>query len=301
MLNTITESKNIISSKIDECSTLEIIQIINQEDQKVAKAIQSILPQIAQVVDEVFQKIKNNGKLFYIGAGTSGRLGILDAAECPPTFGTSPDMVQGIIAGGREALVKAIEGAEDDVEAGINVIIEKGIDANDAVIGLSASGSTPFVVAALLQARVQGAFTAAITANKESELAKVCHRDISIVVGPEVIAGSTRMKSGTAQKLILNMISTAVMIKMGKTYGNLMVDLLATNKKLKQRALSLVETVAGVERDHAEAVLEQCDWHVKTAILMILAGVDVHNAQEIIDAHDGFLKAAILSKRSGKK
>jgi N-acetylmuramic acid 6-phosphate etherase len=278
---------------IDAMDTESRLRIINAEDAKVAAAVESQIPQIARAVHRAAHSLRAGGRLIYIGAGTSGRLGVLDAAECPPTFGVSPTLVQAVIAGGRDAMFEAVEGAEDDADAGAAAVIEGDISPNDTVVGISASGRAPFVVGALRQARKRGAATVAVTNNHPSELEAVATITIAAVVGPEVLAGSTRMKSGTAQKMILNMISTGAMMETGKTYGNLMVDVQATNTKLKARAARIVTQVTGCTFAEAEDVLARADGSAKVAIVMLESGKTPDEARRMLEENGGFLRKAL--------
>ena len=288
-----TEKRNERTEHIDECTTLEILQMINVEDAKVAKAVEMALPQIADAVDVITGRFASGGHLIYIGAGTSGRLGVLDAAECIPTFGFSPEIVQGYIAGGDRALRTPVEGCEDDGALGRRVIIEHQIGANDTVVGISASGSARFVIEALQEAKSRNAATVAVVNASNSQLAAVVDVPIEVITGPEVVSGSTRMKAGTAQKLVLNMLSTASMIKMGKVYGNLMVDLKATNRKLRARAKRIFCTVTGEGEEAAERFLELADGDTKLAILMAVSGYDKEKAQIALENCNGFLGKAL--------
>ncbi|MBI5326438.1 MAG: N-acetylmuramic acid 6-phosphate etherase [Ignavibacteriae bacterium] len=291
-----TEQKNPKSENIDISSTKKILEIINDEDRSVAKIVSREIPNIAKAVDKIVESFNSGGRLFYFGAGTSGRLGIVDASECPPTFGTEPDMVQGIIAGGNKAVFKAQEGAEDKPESGAKEIIRRKIKSNDVVCGIAASGRTPFVKGALAEARKRKIFTILIaTVPKKKAIENGMLADVMIctVVGPEVITGSTRMKSGTAQKLILNMLTTASMVRLGKTLGNVMVDLQLTNAKLKERAKRILMTIAGVDYDTAEKTLRACGGHVKTALVMLLADVNLNEAKNRLADAKGFIKKAI--------
>ncbi len=292
-----TEQRNPVSENIDIASTREILNILNQQDQTVAEAVKKEIPNIEKAVNKVVERFKQGGRLFYIGAGTSGRLGILDAAECPPTFGVDPEMVQGIIAGGKQAVFRAQEGAEDSPVNGAAAIKERGLITDDVLCGLAASGRTPFVRGALLEARKQGIFTILITTVSHEQIEKLgVEADVKICpnVGPEVITGSTRMKSGTAQKLVLNMITTASMVLLGKTYGNVMVDLQLTNNKLKERAKKIIMSLTGVGYDQAVKYLNESGGHVKTALVMILADVSAHEAGKRLKEADGFVKKAIM-------
>jgi N-acetylmuramic acid 6-phosphate etherase len=263
----ITEQQNSASSRIDEQSVLDILEIINGEDIGVPLTVQKSLPQIKAFIDALISRFKDDGRLFYVGSGTSGRLGVLDAAECPPTYSTDPEIVQGIIAGGYDALVRSIEGAEDYPEDGAQAISDHNITANDTVLGISASSSTPFVLGALEQTKEIGALTGLIICNNPPHLEYVDHM-ISLIVGPEVITGSTRMKAGTATKLVLNMITTTLMIKLNKTYGNLMVDLKASNKKLWDRGIRIISHLTGLDYDDSLQLLQSAKGEVKTAVVM---------------------------------
>lgn len=287
-----TEKVNPETLEIDSCSTEEMLRLINDQDAKIAEAIRAEIPNIAKAVDRIYTAMKNGGHLIYIGAGTSGRLGVLDAAECYPTFGAEPDLVQAYIAGGDGALRKSSEASEDNAEAGREVVCEH-LTAKDVLIGITASGNAAYVLAAIDEAKKIGAATVGISNNRGSEISKVCDISITPVVGPEVIMGSTRMKAGTAQKLVLNMITTGAMIKLGKVYGNLMVDLKATNKKLKDRSVRIVRRATGVDGETALQYLGEAGLSAKTAILMIKTGLDLKRSQELLDEYDGHLKPAI--------
>jgi len=263
----ITEQQNSASSRVDKQSVLDILEIINGEDIGVPLIVQNNLLQIKTFIDALISRFKVGGRLFYVGSGTSGRLGVLDAAECPPTYSTDPEIVQGIIAGGYDALVRSIEGAEDYPEDGAQAISDHNITANDTVLGISASSSTPFVLGALEQTKEIGALTGLIICNNPPHLEYVDHM-ISLIVGPEVITGSTRMKAGTATKLVLNMITTTLMIKLNKTYGNLMVDLKASNKKLWDRGIRIISHLTGLDYDDSLQLLQSAKGEVKTAIVM---------------------------------
>ncbi len=291
-----TEQRNPNSSDIDICSTSEILRIINEEDKRVALAVEEELPFIEEAVELIVASFKNGGRLFYIGAGTSGRLGVLDAAECPPTFGTPFEMVQGIIAGGNSAMFKAVEGAEDSKEEGAKSIIEFGITNNDVLCGIAASGRTPFVIGAIERANELNIPTLFISTISKERIASIGIKANVIIapqVGAEVITGSTRMKSGTAQKLVLNMLTTTAMIKLGKTYGNVMIDLQMTNQKLRERAKKIVMEICDISYDEAILLLEKAEYHVKTALTMYLAKVDIDNARLLLSNNDGFVKKAI--------
>lgn len=291
--NLTTESRNSSSLNIDKVSTLDMVKIINNEDKKVALAVEKELVKIAEAIDGIVSGMQKGGRLIYIGAGTSGRLGILDASECPPTYGVSEKLVQGIIAGGTEAIFRAKEGAEDSKELAIEDLKSKNITENDTIVGLAASGRTPYVIGGLEYANKIGALTVSITCNANSEVAKVSKVSIAPVVGAEVVTGSTRMKAGTAQKLVLNMLSTGTMIKLGKVYGNLMVDVRATNKKLVERAKKIVCEATGVDREVAEKVLKETNYDVKLSILMILTGLDINEAKEKLTQNKGYIAKAM--------
>lgn len=290
-----TESRNLNTSNIDKVSTLEMVKIINNEDKKVAEAVEKEIPKIAQAIDYIVERIKKGGRLIYIGAGTSGRLGILDASECPPTYGVSEELVQGIIAGGQEAIFRAKEGAEDSKELAIEDLKLKKLSSNDIVVGIAASGRTPYVVGGLEYGNQIGALTISITCNSDSEVSKTSKISIAPIVGAEVITGSTRLKSGTAQKLVLNMLSTGSMIKLGKVYGNLMVDVKATNKKLIERAKKIVCEATGIEKNLAEDILSKTDYDVKLSIFMILSGLSLNDAREKLLENDGYIAKALES------
>ncbi|WP_104039981.1 N-acetylmuramic acid 6-phosphate etherase [Vibrio hyugaensis] len=289
----VTESRNPASTEIDTLSTIEMLQVINQEDQKVAIAVQAVLPQIAQTVDVITQAFANGGRLIYMGAGTSGRLGILDASECPPTYGTHPDMVIGLIAGGHQAILKAVENAEDNAQMGQDELKTLNLTQHDVVVGIAASGRTPYVLGGLEYAKSVGATTASIACNPACAMAEAADIAILPVVGAEVVTGSSRMKAGTAQKLVLNMLTSGVMIRSGKVFGNLMVDVEATNAKLIQRQTNIVVEATGATKEEAEKALEACERHCKTAILMILADLDAEHAKSRLAEHNGFIRAAL--------
>jgi len=288
-----TEQRNPKTLNIDELSTLELVKIINEEDQGVPLAISRILPEIAKAIDIIASKFAVGGRLFYVGAGTSGRLGILDAVECPPTFSTEPEMVQGIIAGGTPAIFKAQEGAEDKEELGAIDLSSKGLTNNDVVVGIAASGRTPYVIGAMKYAHNIGAPTIGIACSENPSLADFADILLVALVGPEVITGSTRLKAGTAQKLILNMLSSGSMIKLGKVYGNLMVDVKSSNKKLEERAKRIVMTVTGVEEQVALNALNSSSGNAKKAIYMLLTNVDERTAQKQLEAAAGNLRIAL--------
>jgi N-acetylmuramic acid 6-phosphate etherase len=288
-----TEQVNPRSVNIDVVSTTEVLKTINAEDQQVAQAVAQAIPQIAVVVDAIKQAFEQGGRLFYFGAGTSGRLGILDASECPPTYGAPPELVQAFIAGGDVALRHAVEGAEDSVELGREDAAKAQLTAQDVVVGISASGQAPYVVAVIEAACAAGCFTAGLTCDPNSKLALAAEQPVVVQVGPEVIAGSTRMKAGTAQKLVLNMLTTGAMIQIGKTYQNLMVDVQPTNLKLKARARRMVAALAHVPLEEAERLLELSGYQVKPAVLMAAQHVDFPEAQRRLQAVSGKLRLAL--------
>jgi len=288
-----TEKRNPNTGNIDKLSTFEIVELINNEDKKVALSVEAVLPAIAVAIDAIYERLRNGGRLIYAGAGTSGRLGLLDAAECPPTFSVEHDMVIALLAGGPEAFIKAIEGAEDSRELGAEDLMAISFSAKDILVGIAASGRTPYVIGAMQYARSIGGFTIGLSCTQNSEISQIADVDISPQPGPEVITGSTRMKSGTAQKMVLNMLTTAAMIKLGKTYGNLMVDLKATNEKLVCRAANIVCTATGVSEERAKEELAKSEFSAKNAILMILANVDYATSREALSMHDGRIYMAL--------
>jgi len=289
-----TEQRNPRSMNIDSLLTSEILKIINDEDKTVPYAVEKELPYIEQAVDLIVKALKNGGRLSYFGAGTSGRLGVIDASECPPTFGTPYGLIDGFIAGGKEAMFRAQEGAEDYEENGAKDVIVANVNERDVICGIAASRRTPYVVGAVKKAKELGAKTIYVTTNPRKDF-NIKEVDVAICpyVGPEVIMGSTRMKSGTAQKLVLNMLTTASMIRMGKVYENLMIDLQMTNKKLVERSKRIVMTITGISYEGAEEYLEKSGRHVKTALVMIKAGVDVNEAKRRLEKADGFVRKAI--------
>jgi N-acetylmuramic acid 6-phosphate etherase len=288
-----TEQRNPNTMNLDQMSVLEILQTMNNEDQKVPESIKKAIPVIEKLVIKTIDSIKHGGRLIYIGAGTSGRLGVLDAVECPPTFGVDAELVVGIIAGGEKAFTEAVEGAEDSIEAGEQDLKELNLTENDVVVGLAASGRTPYVIGALSYAQYIGASTASISCNQASALSRYAQYAVEVVTGPEVLTGSTRLKAGTAQKLILNMISTAVMIGLGKAYQNLMVDVQTTNEKLEQRAKGIICKATGVEEETAANYFLSANGNVKIAIVMILTGMTYEEAKEKIEKSGGFVRNAI--------
>ena len=289
----ITEQRNPNSMHVDSLSALEIVQLMNQEDKQVPLAIEKCLPQIAQAVECIVAAFQQGGRLVYIGAGTSGRLGVLDASECPPTFGVSPEMVKGIIAGGERALRHPIEGAEDSKAQAVVDLQTIQFSSKDVLVGIAASGRTPYVVGALEYAKSLGSATVSIASNPNSAMANIVDIAIDTVVGPEVLTGSSRLKSGTAQKLVLNMLTTASMILMGKCYQNLMVDVQASNEKLKARAIRIVMQATDCDKALAEETLKQADQNAKLAIMMILSGLDRAQAEALLEKHQGKLQLAL--------
>ena len=289
----ITEQRNPNSMHVDSLSALEIVQLMNQEDKQVPLAIEKCLPQIAQAVERIVAAFQQDGRLVYIGAGTSGRLGVLDASECPPTFGVSPEMVKGIIAGGERALRHPIEGAEDSKAQAVVDLQTIQFSSKDVLVGIAASGRTPYVIGALEYAKSLGSVTVSIASNPNSAMANIVDIAIDTVVGPEVLTGSSRLKSGTAQKLVLNMLTTASMILMGKCYQNLMVDVQASNEKLKARAIRIVMQATDCEKALAEETLKLADQNAKLAIMMILSGLDRAQAEALLEKHRGKLQLAL--------
>ena len=289
----ITEQRNPNSMHVDSLSALEIVQLMNEEDKQVPLAIEKCLPQIAQAVECIVAAFQQGGRLVYIGAGTSGRLGVLDASECPPTFGVSPEMVKGIIAGGERALRHPIEGAEDSKEQAVIDLQTIQFSSKDVLVGIAASGRTPYVIGALEYAKSLGSATVSIASNPNSAMANIVDIAIDTVVGPEVLTGSSRLKSGTAQKLVLNMLTTASMILMGKCYQNLMVDVQASNEKLKARAIRIVMQATDCDKALAEETLKQADQNAKLAIMMILSGLDRAQAEALLEKHQGKLQLAL--------
>ena len=289
----ITEQRNPNSMHVDSLSALEIVQLMNEEDKQVPLAIEKCLPQIAQAVERIVAAFQQGGRLVYIGAGTSGRLGVLDASECPPTFGVSPEMVKGIIAGGERALRHPIEGAEDSKAQAVVDLQTIQLSSKDVLVGIAASGRTPYVIGALEYAKSLGSVTVSISSNPNSAMANIVDIAIDTVVGPEVLTGSSRLKSGTAQKLVLNMLTTASMILMGKCYQNLMVDVQASNEKLKARAIHIVMQATDCDKALAEETLKQADQNAKLAIMMILSGLDRAQAEALLEKHQGKLQLAL--------
>lgn len=296
-LNTIeTEQKNERTKNIDRLTTKEILQLINDEDMKVAFAVQKELDHIAEAVEIIYEKVVNGGRLIYSGCGTSGRLGILDAAECPPTFGTDPELVKALIGGGPSAIIQAVEGAEDDFELGAKELQSINFSDKDVLVGIAASGRTPYVIGAVTYANSIGAKTISLTCSNGAELSAITDVSITPLPGAEVITGSTRLKSGTAQKMVLNMLSTSVMIKLGKVYGNLMVDVKASNEKLIERTVSIVRSTTDADDLWAREVLEECGYSAKTAIVMIKCNMTAEQAEDALKKAEGHISRIIEEK-----
>lgn len=297
LLNTlstlITEQRNPRSMHIDQLSALEIVRVMNEEDKLVPQAIERCLPQIAQAVERIVEAFQQGGRLIYMGAGTSGRLGVLDASECPPTFGVSSEMVKGLIAGGERAIRHPIEGAEDNKTAAVNDLKAIQFSAKDVLVGIAASGRTPYVIGGLDYAKQCGAVTVSIASNPNSAMAQMAEIAIDTVVGPEVLTGSSRLKSGSAQKMVLNMLTTASMILMGKCYENLMVDVQASNEKLRARAIRIVMQATECDKTTAEQALLAADNHAKLAIMMVLSGLEKNKAEKLLVQKTGRLRAAL--------
>lgn len=288
-----TEQTNDRSATLDQMSALEIVTLMNEEDRTVADAVQRALPAVSEAVERIVSSLSKGGRLFYVGAGTSGRLGVLDASECPPTFGTEPELVQALHAGGEAALVNAVEGAEDDFEAGAVDLKAAGLQAGDVVVGIAASGRTPYVAGALTFARELGAATVAMSCNAPAEISRLADTAIEVVTGPEVLMGSTRLKAGTAQKMVLNMISTATMVRLGKAYRNLMIDVKPTNVKLVDRACRILVQAANVEYEAASAALTLSGNRVKVALVMLKTGLTAEEATQRLDEAGGFAGRAV--------
>ncbi|HKP35614.1 MAG TPA: N-acetylmuramic acid 6-phosphate etherase [Pyrinomonadaceae bacterium] len=296
----VTEQENPRTSNLSSLSSLEIVRTMNDEDGLVAAAVRAVLSEIGQAVDCIAARLREQGRLFYIGTGTSGRLGVLDAAECPPTFGVSPELVQAVIAGGYEACYRAVEASEDDADAGARDLKERGFTAHDALVGIAASGRTPYTVGAVEWARTQGAFTAAITCVPDSPITKAAELAIVPEVGAEVVAGSTRLKAGTAQKMVLNMLSTATLVRLGYVTGNRMTNVQTRNTKLLARAVRILMAEAGVDEAQANAALQKTDGDLPTAIVMARTGCDVNEAKAALQAASGVVLHAVeaIGKRN---
>ena len=293
-----TEARNPLTLDLDNINSLEMVKLINSEDEKVARAVGDVAEPIAQAIDVIADRLSRGGRLIYVGAGTSGRLGVLDAVECPPTFNTDPDLVLGLIAGGPQGLVRAVEGAEDSSEAGKHDLQDVGLTDSDVVVGVAASGRTPYVLGALDYARATGAFAIGFSCNRDASIIR--HADLNIIplVGPEVLSGSTRLKAGTATKMVLNMLSTGAMVRLGKTYSNLMVDLRATNVKLAERARRIVEALTGCDGLRADDLLKRCDGEVKTAIVSHKLDLPPEAARARLKTSQGHLRHALGSENS---
>lgn len=292
----VTETRNPRSMNLDEMSALQIVTLMNDEDNNVISGVRQVLPQIAKCIDWCAESFNKGGRIFYVGAGTSGRMGLMDAVECPPTFGLDYDRVVGLLAGGPNAFIKAAEGTEDRTELGASDLVDQKLTADDVVIGLAASGRTPYVIGALEYANKLGCHTVAVATNKNSKIGSIAQLAIEAECGPEVLTGSTRLKSGTAQKMILNMISTGTMVSVGKVYENLMVDVKQTNEKLIARAQNIIMQATGCDRDKAEQARITCDGHVKTAVVMILANCDRSQAEQRLNKANGHVRAALAIK-----
>jgi N-acetylmuramic acid 6-phosphate etherase len=291
----ITEQENPNTANIDEVSTLDALRLINDEDKLVAAAVEKVLPDVAKAVDEIVERLKNDGRLFYVGTGTSGRLGVLDASEIPPTYGVSYELVQGIIAGGYEALYKATEASEDNKEQGIADLKARGVTEKDAVIGIAASGRTPYTIGAVEYARSIGAFTACIVCNPESAITKAVDIPIVPVVGPEAITGSTRMKAGTAQKLVLNMISTAAMIRLGYVKGNRMTNMKPANEKLKERSVRILMAETGLDEPTAERLMDEAGGDLRVALVMNATNSDSNAARASLEQNEWVVEKAVAN------
>ncbi|MGI5173449.1 N-acetylmuramic acid 6-phosphate etherase [Treponema sp. OMZ 840] len=296
-----TEQRNPASYQIDTKSTKEILSIINNEDKKIASVVESSIPQLADLIDCLVDVFKKGGRLFYLGAGTSGRLGVLDASECPPTYGVSPDMVQGLIAGGDTALRKSVEGAEDDKNHGIDQLKEAGFSRSDMLVGITASGSAPYVLGAMEYARSLGSPVGAISCNKDSSTFNLADFAIFLPVGPEIVTGSTRMKSGTAQKMALNMITTTAMIKLGKVYNNFMIDLMPVNAKLVERSKRLINEITGCGEEKAAKAFEDSGHKIRTAIIMASLDVDKEKAEHLLEKGRGNINLALDAYKTETK
>jgi N-acetylmuramic acid 6-phosphate etherase len=289
----VSEQRNDRSSDMDAMNSLEILQLMNDEDHAIMPALKKALPDIAQAVDIIVDRFRKGGRLIYVGAGTSGRLAAIDALECPPTFGTSPEQVSFLLAGGPEAFLAPIEGAEDDEEAAARELLALELTSNDCVVALSASGSTPYCIGALKYAAGLGAATISVSCNQETVMGKLSDLSIEVIVGPELLAGSTRLKAGTAQKIVLNMLSTASMIRTGHVYRNMMVDMQPSNSKLKRRAVQIVREATGAGQEESELALQSADWRIKTAVVSLLANVTPEEAEELLHRSDGFVRLAV--------
>lgn len=289
----LTEQSNVKTTRLDEMSIREILTTMNEEDETIALAVRQVLPQIEKAVEKVANAFKVGGRLIYVGAGTSGRIGVMDAVECPPTFSTPPEQVQAVLAGGAGAMYVAVEGAEDDAMLGAKDLEALRVNEKDVILGIAASGRTPYVKGALLYARSCGAVTVSLSSNERAIISECADIPIEVLTGPEILTGSTRLKAATAHKMVLNMISTTAMIKNGKVYKNLMVDLHASNYKLRERAKKMVCTLTDIVYEQAEAVLEETDYNVKVAVVMILAETTKERAHQLLLESDGFVGKAL--------
>ena len=289
----LTEQRNPASDGIDAKSTADLLRVINEEDHRVAESVAAEIPRIAEAVDGIVERLSGGGRLFYIGAGTSGRLGVLDASECRPTFNVPDGLVQGIIAGGESALVRATEASEDDPASGIRDLLARGFTGADVLVGIAASGRTPYVLGAIMEAKRLGALTIGISCTPDSLLSQEVHIPIAPLPGPEIVTGSTRMKAGTATKLVLNMLSTGAMIRLGYVYGNLMVNVQPTNEKLRDRATRIIMDASGVAREDAARLLDESGRSVRTAIVMARRGLDREGAELLLAGHRGRVSAAL--------
>lgn len=298
-MTSITEMRNPLSQDLDLMSTEKIVRLINAEDHEVPRAIRSKIPQITRAIDEIWPRVEKGGRIIYQGAGTSGRIGVLDASECVPTFGVSPDRVIGLIAGGTEAIIHAVEGAEDNADAGARDLIDLSLNKYDTVIGIAASGSTPYVIGGLKYAKTNGTLTVGITNNSKSAMRDIVDYLIDVEVGPEVLTGSTRMKAGTSQKLILNIISTTTMIKLGKVYENLMIDVQPSNRKLIDRSERIIQDLTGLSFNETREYLKETNYNVKLALVMILTNLSIDDASLLLDQNHGRVRSAIQKKQRG--
>ncbi|MGG0669637.1 N-acetylmuramic acid 6-phosphate etherase [Lederbergia citrisecunda] len=295
-----TEQSNPKTSRLDEMSIEDILNTMNDEDQTVALAVRQVIPQIEKTIEKVVEAFKNGGRLLYVGAGTSGRIGVMDAVECPPTFGTSPALVKAVLAGGKGAMYHAVEGAEDDEALGAKDLTDLQINNRDVIIGIAASGRTPYVKGALAYARSCGATTVSLSNNEASIISDYADIPIEVITGPEILTGSTRLRAATSHKMVLNMISTTAMVKTGKVYQNLMVDLNVSNFKLRERAKKMVCMITELDENKAESILIETEYNVKLAIVMILAEVDKETAQSLIEAAGGFVVKAVKHDPEGE-
>ena len=293
-----TEARNPLTKNLDNLGAIELVRLMNAEDEKVASAVREVAEPIAQAIDVIAERLSAGGRLIYVGAGTSGRLGVLDAVECPPTFNTDPALVVGLIAGGPEGLVRAVEGAEDSGDAGRQDLENTGLTNKDVVVGIAASGRTPYVIGALDYARATGAFAIAFSCNQGAEINRYADLCITPLVGPEVLSGSTRLKAGTATKMVLNMLTTGAMVRLGKTYSNLMVDVRASNNKLVERACRIITTLTGCSGSQARELLDRCDGEVKTAVLSQRLGISAESARDRLVSVQGHLRRALATDQS---